>query len=98
MRNKHYYVYLATNYKNTVIYTGFTSNLINRIWQHKNKFVNSFTSKYKVNRLLHFEEFDDPENAIKREKQIKGWLRKKKIKLIKKGNPNFDDLYEIITK
>lgn len=83
---------------NKVLYTGITSNLIQRVYEHKKGLGSKFTSKYKVIKLVYYELYDDPENAILREKQIKGWKRDKKIKLIKTMNPNFKDLYLDIAK
>ena len=83
---------------NTVLYTGVTNDLIKRTYQHKNKMVSSFTSRYNINKLVYYEIYNDPNEAIKREKQIKGGSRKKKIDLIKKMNPTFKDLYEEIIK
>jgi len=90
---KQYFVYILMNKRNTVLYIGITSNLIKRVWEHKNKLVKGFTEKYNVDKLVYYEIFNDPENAIAREKKIKGWLRKKKLALIKKKNPEFKDLY-----
>lgn len=87
-----YFVYIATNKRNTVLYTGVTNNLERRLYEHKNKLVPGFTSKYNVDKLVWFEEFNDPGSAIAAEKRIKGWLRKKKIDLIKERNLNFEDL------
>jgi putative endonuclease len=89
---KQYYVYIATNKKNTVLYTGITNDLSKRIYQHKNKLTKGFTEKYNVNKLVYYELFNHPQEAIMAEKKIKGWLRKKKIDLIKKNNPEFKDL------
>lgn len=83
-----------TNKLNTVIYTGVTSDLIKRAYEHKQKPVEGFTKKYRVNKIVYYEIFDDIENAIIREKQIKGGSRKKKIDLIKSLNPEFKDLYD----
>ena len=91
---KHGYVYLLTNKTNTVIYTGVTSNLQKRIYEHKQKFVDGFTKKYNVGKLVYYEIFDDMENAILREKQIKAGSRQKKLDLINKMNPQFKDLYD----
>ncbi|MCX6763880.1 MAG: GIY-YIG nuclease family protein [Candidatus Moranbacteria bacterium] len=91
---KTFYVYIATNKRNTVLYTGFTSNLENRMWQHKNKIIKGFTEKYNVDKLVYYETFSMPIDAIAAEKTIKGWIRKKKIDLIKKTNPEFRDLSE----
>jgi len=90
---KQYFVYILMNKRNTVLYIGITSNLIKRVWEHKKKLVKGFTEKYNVDKLVYYEIFNDPENAIAREKKIKGWLRKKKLALIKKKNPEFKDLY-----
>ncbi|MEK7534445.1 MAG: GIY-YIG nuclease family protein [Patescibacteria group bacterium] len=98
MSTKQYYVYIATNKINTVLYTGVTNDLIKRMYQHKNKMVAGFTSKYNINKLVYFEVYIDITEAIKREKQIKGGSRQKKINLIKKVNPTFKDLYEDIIK
>ena len=87
-----YYVYIATNKFNTVLYTGVTNNLERRAFEHKNKIISGFTSKYNVSRIVYYDIFPDPESAISAEKKIKGWLRSKKLALIKKSNPNFDDL------
>lgn len=95
MKNKQYFVYIATN-KSFTLYTGVTSNLSGRMWQHKEKDVKGFTQRYNINKLIYYEIFDDPYEAIKREKVIKGWTRKKKIALIKKMNPDFKDLSELL--
>lgn len=82
------------NCRNTVIYTGITDNLYRRILEHKNKFnLKSFTARYNVEKLVYYEVFDNSYDAICREKVIKGWVRKKKIELIKSINPEFKDLY-----
>jgi putative endonuclease len=88
---KQYYVYIMTN-KSGTLYTGVTNNIEKRIYEHKNKMVEGFTKKYNINRLLYFETFSDVYSAIAREKTIKGWLRKKKIELVKKTNPGWTDL------
>ncbi|MDD5415393.1 MAG: GIY-YIG nuclease family protein [Candidatus Daviesbacteria bacterium] len=93
---KQYYIYILTNFRNTVLYTGITNNLIRRVYEHKQKSVAGFTQKYNIDKLVYFEVFQDPENAIKREKTIKNLLRRKKIELIKSKNPNFKDLYQAI--
>lgn len=89
-----YYVYIMTNKFNRVLYTGVTNDLERRIYEHKNGINKGFTSKYNVNKLLYYEESDDIDSAICREKQIKGWLRKKKVRLIKTTNPTWRDLSE----
>jgi len=93
MIEKKGYVYILTNTNNTVLYTGVTSNLIKRAYEHKNKMVQGFTKKYNLHKLVYYEVFGDMINAIVREKQIKGWLRSKKLLLIEKANPNWADLY-----
>lgn len=98
MINKQSYLYILTNKHNTVLYTGVTNNLIRRIYEHKNKLIKGFTSKYNITKLVYYELFDDIVEAIKREKQIKGGSRTKKINLIKSINPEFRDLYEEIIK
>jgi putative endonuclease len=89
---KQYYVYIATNKRDTVLYTGVTNDLYKRMYEHKNKLVNGFTKEYNINKLVYYEIFNHPEEVITAEKKIKGWLRKKKINLIKKINPKFKDL------
>lgn len=96
MLEKQGYVYILTNTDNTVLYTGVTSNLIARVYEHKNKMVQGFTKKYNLHKLVYYEVFADMINAIVREKQIKGWLRSKKLLLIGKANPNWADLYTSI--
>jgi putative endonuclease len=94
MDKKSFYVYILTNFNNKVCYTGITSDLIKRVYQHKHKLVEGFTFKYNVNKLVYYEEFDDPNVAIAREKQIKGWNRNKKNKLVETKNPYWKDLSE----
>ncbi|MDH4330925.1 MAG: GIY-YIG nuclease family protein [Candidatus Moranbacteria bacterium] len=92
---KNYCVYIATNQRNTVLYTGVSSNLQGRMWQHKNKIIKGFTSRYNIDKLVAYEVFDNPRDAIAAEKKIKGWTRKKKIDFINKSNPEFKDLSEV---
>ena len=89
---KTYWVYILTNQNHTVLYIGITSELEHRIYQHKNKQTKGFTEKYNVEKLIYFEETTDPMSAIEREKQLKGWTRKKKETLINRVNPKWDDL------
>ena len=89
---KQYYVYIATNKRNTVLYTGVTNNLTLRIFQHKNKLIDGFTKKYNINKLVFCEIFNNPTDAIAAEKKIKGWLRRRKVDLIEKTNPDWKDL------
>ena len=85
---------MLTNYNNKVLYTGVTNNLERRIYEHKNKVVKGFTSKYNVNKLVYFDCTSDVEAAILKEKEIKGWSRQKKNQLIESSNPNWEDLSE----
>jgi putative endonuclease len=87
-----YYVYLLTNWNNKVMYIGVTNNLERRIYEHKNKLIKGFTEKYNVNKLVYFEETQDINVAIEREKEIKRWRRDKKNKLVNLVNPKWDDL------
>jgi putative endonuclease len=91
---KQYFVYLMTNRRNTVLYTGVTNDLKKRIYQHKNKMLEGFTTKYNIVKLVYYEVFRDIENAILREKQIKAGSRNKKIVLIEDKNPEWKGLYE----
>ena len=93
----HGFVYIVFNQRNGTLYTGVTSNLVKRIHEHKTKANSqSFTAKYNVSKLGYFEVFEDMQNAIAREKQIKAGSRKKKLALIEKHNPKWNDLYEDI--
>ena len=96
MTEKKGYVYILANENNTVLYVGITSNLIKRVYEHKANFVEGFTNKYKIHKLVCYEVFEEIVNAITREKQIKGWLRSRKIALVEEFNPNWDDLYKTI--
>lgn len=90
---KQFFVYIMTNGpKSAVLYTGITGNLPRRVWQHKNKLIPGFTSRYNLTCLVYHERFFYPDAAIAREKEIKGWRRSKKIKLIEALNPKWDDL------
>jgi putative endonuclease len=93
MRDHNYFVYILTNRTNQVLYTGVTNDLRRRVFEHKNKLIKGFTSKYKTNKLVYFEHFTDVEDAIAREKQIKAGSRQKKLDLINKENPEWIDLY-----
>ena len=88
------YIYILFNRKNGTLYVGVTSDLIKRIYQHKNKLIEGFSKKYGVDKLGYYEVYSDIESAIAREKQIKAGSRKKKIDLIEEINPNWDDLYD----
>ena len=92
-----YYVYILTNKNKTVLYTGVTKDLVRRVYEHKTHAdPNSFTAKYKIDRLVYFEETSDVKTAIEREKQIKSWSRDRKTNLIFENNPNWVDLYNRI--
>lgn len=87
-----YYIYMLTNKTNNVLYTGVTNNLERRLYEHQNNIIKGFTSRYNLKKLVYFECFSDIEYAILREKQIKGWVRNKKNKLIEEFNPAWEDL------
>jgi putative endonuclease len=92
---KRFFVYIMTNRpRRHVLYTGITGNLTRRVWQHKNQITPGFTSRYNLTRLVYYEYFFYPDAAIDREKEIKGWRRSKKIKLIESTNPRWNDLAE----
>ena len=91
---KQYYVYIMTNKFNRVIYTGVTNDLRRRILEHKQQIKAGFTSTYRIFKLVYYESTTDVYGAITREKQIKGWLRKKKVILIRSMNPQWRDLSE----
>jgi len=90
---KQYYVYIMTNHSGT-LYVGVTNDLRRRVWEHKQKLIEGFTKRYNITRLIYYEETSDANAAIAREKQIKGWLRKKKVALIESVNPGWKDLSE----
>ena len=80
--------------KNGTLYVGVTSDLLKRVWEHKNNLVDGFTKKYHIHRLVYYEETENAESAIGREKQMKKWRRQWKIELIEKVNPEWEDLYK----
>jgi putative endonuclease len=92
--NKSYYVYIVSSKNDTVIYIGVTNNLKRRVYEHKNKLIEGFTSKYNVSKLIYYEEFDNVTNAIAREKQLKNWHHEWKINLVKKKNPLFKEIMD----
>lgn len=94
MSEKKYYVYIMTKGRNSTFYVGITSDLQRRIWEHKTDAVEGFTKKYGIHQLVYYEIFDDPENAILREKRLKKWNRAWKMRLIEGMNPEWNDLYE----
>lgn len=91
---KNCFVYILTNYEETTFYIGVTSNLEKRLYEHKNKLIEGFSSKYNLNKLVYFEQTDSMTAAIAREKQLKNWHRQWKINLIKDFNPDLKDLSE----
>lgn len=90
------FIYILTNNHHTTLYTGVTNDLVRRVYEHKNKLVKSFSSKYNLSKLVYYEVFWDIEQAILREKQLKGGSRQRKIDLIDKFNPDWEDLFEKI--
>ena len=92
------YVYIMASEKMGTLYIGSTSDLVNRVWQHKNKLIPGFTSKYDVNKLVYYEWFDRLENMVIRERQLKKWNRNWKIRLIVQKNPEWKDLYNEVLK
>lgn len=86
------FTYIMTNHTNTVFYTGVTNNLARRIYEHKHNKIDSFTQRYKIYKLIWFQEFNSRLDAIQAEKMIKGWKRDKKLEMIKKENPNFQEI------
>ena len=93
---KQFYVYILASKRNGTLYIGVTSELVQRMWQHKNKMVEGFTQKYNVSNLVYYETHPNAESAITREKQMKKWRRAWKIRLIDEKNPDWKDLYKDI--
>jgi len=89
--SKEYSVYIMAS-RTKVLYTGVSGNLMERVWQHKNKVTKGFTARYNVSKLIYYSQTSDINEALEFEKRIKGWIRKKKIELIESMNPNWDDL------
>lgn len=89
--SKEYSVYIMAS-RTKVLYTGVSGNLMERVWQHKNKITKGFTARYNVNKLVYYAQTNDVNEALEFEKRIKGWVRKKKVELIESMNPNWDDL------
>ena len=88
-----YYIYILSNKRNGTLYIGVTNNLIKRVYEHKNKVIKGFTKKYSVHNLVYYEQTENINSAIEREKQLKKWNRKWKLELIEKFNPEWQDLY-----
>ena len=97
MKEKHSYIYIMTNKNKNVLYIGVTSNLVRRVYEHRNKLRDGFTSKYNLTQLVYFEKFGNIRDAITREKQLKAGSRAKKEALINTTNPQWEDLWEHIT-
>ncbi len=95
---KQYYVYMMTNKNNTTLYTGVTGNLDKRVYEHKEKLVDGFTKKYNLDKIVYYEAFEDINNAIAREKQIKAGSRKRKTDLINSINKEWNDLCDNLSK
>ena len=91
---RQYYVYILANKGNTALYTGVTNDLLRRAYEHREKLIDGFTQKYNVSKLVYYEIFDDPTNAISREKQIKAGPRRKKVDLVNSMNGEWTDLFE----
>ena len=89
-------VYMLANKRNGTLYIGVTSDLVKRIWQHKNNMVEGFTKRYGVHQLVWYELHENMQSALEREKRMKGWKRKWKLKFIESMNPNWRDLYHTI--
>jgi putative endonuclease len=89
---KQYFTYIMTNQHNSVLYTGITHDLAGRVWQHKEGKIEGFTKRYNIDKLVYYESYADVNEAILREKQIKGWLRSKKVSLIEEDNESWEDL------
>jgi putative endonuclease len=96
--DKQCYVYILASRRNGTLYVGVTSDLLKRVWEHKNKLVKGFTQEYGVDKLVYYEVHSDVENAITREKQMKKWNRAWKLRLIEEKNPEWKDLFEEIKK
>ncbi len=92
-----HYVYIMASKRNGTLYTGVTTDLVRRVWEHKNKAIPGFTAKYNIHMLVHYEHFEDYMMAAHREKCIKEWKRIWKLELIEKNNPDWNDLYSELT-
>ena len=90
------YIYIMSNKKHGTLYVGVTSNLIQRVYQHKHHLIEGFTKRYNLNKLVYFEQIEEISSAIEREKQLKSGSRQKKVQLIEQDNPEWNDLYDSI--
>ncbi len=95
--DKQFYVYILASKRNGTLYIGVTSNIVQRVWQHKNNMVKGFTKKYSVKALVYYEVHANADSAIAKEKQLKKWRREWKLRLIEEKNPNWNDLYNEIS-
>ena len=93
-----YYVHLLASDKHGTLYIGVTNDLVRRVYEHKNKIIRGFTTRYDVTKLVWYEAYDDPANAIAREKELKKWRRDWKIRLIEENNPDWSDPYPSIAR
>ena len=91
------YVYILASNRNGTLYVGSTTNLVKRIWEHKNKVISGFTAKYNVHQLVYYEVHQDIMEAARRERRLKNWCRKWKLNIIEQFNPTWRDLYEEIS-
>ncbi len=89
-----YFVYILTNKRGNVMYVGVTNNLERRLYEHKHELIDGFTKRYHVHKLVYYEQYSDINDAIAREKQLKGWTRKRKNALVMTANPSWNDLSE----
>jgi putative endonuclease len=96
VNSNYYYIYILANKPYSTLYIGVTNDLVRRVWEHKNDFVEGFTKKYDVHNLVYYEQCENIESAITREKQLKKWKRRWKLDLIEKMNPGWKDLYNDI--
>jgi len=94
---KYFYVYILASRRNGTLYIGITSDLVKRVWKHKNKLADGFTTKYNINKLVYFEQLNDAKTALNREKRLKKYNRQWKLNLIEQANNKWKDLYEEIT-
>ena len=92
MNEKNYYVYILTNDWGNVMYVGMTSNIERRLYEHKQELADGFTKRYHVHKLVYYEQTNDAYAAVTRERQLKGWTRKRKNELVETVNPNWEDL------
>ena len=93
---RQYYVYILTNWNNKVMYIGVTNNLVRRLYEHQHGLIEGFTKKYRVHKLVYYEETGDVRIALEREKELKGWKREKKNELVVSRNPSWLDLSKVI--